>query len=507
MQAIGRNDRCPCGSGKKYKNCCGAIQTSSPDLIYNKIRRLDGEAVELLLKYAKSRYGEDCVDRAFDQYGSYDEAIYDVDSPEGIAFFRWFPFQWRPLEKESIAELFLLNKKATLSGDLVKFIEATITAPYSFLQIIEVDFGKNITVRDIFRKCEFHIIEKTGSTTMQRGQFIFGRIVEMDGVHFMMGNGPMLFPPMFLDHVLQMRSFIEKYSPLHDKAVTTEILMDFEDTLRDFYFDLEEEAKNFKLNIRNRDGDPLVLHTLTYKISSAESAFHALKELELKVTGRTDDDLLHDAERSETGKLTKVILNWLKKTKDVALDGSTLLATLTITASELLVEVNSDKRSRRVRREIHKRLGEEAVLMKTESQTLDSVLQEASLKDPKRDAQEDDFHENLLKNSPEARQMLKEVSEKHWERWPDMPLPGLRGKTPREAMKDPLCRELLESMLMDFELRNGTLHDEFQRIDVEKLRRKLELPTTGEKGTNADNFNYSTQSNIIPGEFGKKKCK
>ena len=22
MQKIGRNDPCPCGSGKKYKNCC-----------------------------------------------------------------------------------------------------------------------------------------------------------------------------------------------------------------------------------------------------------------------------------------------------------------------------------------------------------------------------------------------------------------------------------------------------------------------------------------------------
>jgi preprotein translocase subunit SecA len=22
---VGRNDPCPCGSGKKYKNCCGAL--------------------------------------------------------------------------------------------------------------------------------------------------------------------------------------------------------------------------------------------------------------------------------------------------------------------------------------------------------------------------------------------------------------------------------------------------------------------------------------------------
>jgi preprotein translocase subunit SecA len=25
-QKIGRNDPCPCGSGKKYKNCCGKAQ-------------------------------------------------------------------------------------------------------------------------------------------------------------------------------------------------------------------------------------------------------------------------------------------------------------------------------------------------------------------------------------------------------------------------------------------------------------------------------------------------
>ena len=25
---IGRNERCPCGSGKKYKKCCGGVQAS-----------------------------------------------------------------------------------------------------------------------------------------------------------------------------------------------------------------------------------------------------------------------------------------------------------------------------------------------------------------------------------------------------------------------------------------------------------------------------------------------
>lgn len=30
---IGRNDPCPCGSGKKYKNCCGAKKEAKDSLI------------------------------------------------------------------------------------------------------------------------------------------------------------------------------------------------------------------------------------------------------------------------------------------------------------------------------------------------------------------------------------------------------------------------------------------------------------------------------------------
>ena len=31
MQRPGRSDPCPCGSGKKYKKCCGFVQTVSPN--------------------------------------------------------------------------------------------------------------------------------------------------------------------------------------------------------------------------------------------------------------------------------------------------------------------------------------------------------------------------------------------------------------------------------------------------------------------------------------------
>jgi preprotein translocase subunit SecA len=28
---VGRNDPCPCGSGKKYKKCCGAVGSAGDD--------------------------------------------------------------------------------------------------------------------------------------------------------------------------------------------------------------------------------------------------------------------------------------------------------------------------------------------------------------------------------------------------------------------------------------------------------------------------------------------
>jgi hypothetical protein len=33
MAKIGRNDACPCGSGKKYKRCCLTAQVANPDAV------------------------------------------------------------------------------------------------------------------------------------------------------------------------------------------------------------------------------------------------------------------------------------------------------------------------------------------------------------------------------------------------------------------------------------------------------------------------------------------
>ena len=65
--------------------------------------------------------------------------------------------------------------------------------------------------------------------------------------------------------------------------------------------------------------------------------------------------------------------------------------------------------------------------------------------------------------------------EKHWESWPDIPVPALRGLTPRQAAKNKVGREILGSLLLKFEVRSGKQEDESNSVYVARLRRELGL--------------------------------
>jgi hypothetical protein len=214
---------------------------------------------------------------------------------------------------------------------------------------------------------------------------------------------------------------------------------------------------------------------LTYEIPSFERAFRALKDLEQKVTAASDSELLAEADRNEAGEPTKVWIHWIKSAKKDSMGGNTSLGTLTISLSTLVVEVNSRRRSQRIQREIKKRLGDDAALLRTEIKSYEGMMKEVTEEEKGAGPTMQEEQDRLMNESPEARAIMKEAIEKHWAAWPDTPLPALRGMTPRRAAKDPLGRELLESILMDFEQQNSSQKDEFLRVDTAKLRRDLGL--------------------------------
>src|SRR5437016_4965881 len=122
MNPIGRNDPCPCGSGKKYKKCCGAASIDrDQDLSYERIRRLDGESANLLMGFVRRYNGKGSLEDAWSDFVFSDEVPFSASHPEIEFFERWFMFNWQPEYKESLAELFLSDRGSKLGTDLHRF--------------------------------------------------------------------------------------------------------------------------------------------------------------------------------------------------------------------------------------------------------------------------------------------------------------------------------------------------------------------------------------------------
>src|SRR2546430_11831458 len=63
------------------------------------------------------------------------------------------------------------------------------------------------------------------------------------------------------------------------------------------------------------------------------------------------------------------------------------------------------------------------------------------------------FHSDAdeLMRRPEVRAHLEEFQRRHYETWPEIPLPALNNKTPLEAIQDPDGREMVEALITQFE--------------------------------------------------------
>ena len=74
--------------------------------------------------------------------------------------------------------------------------------------------------------------------------------------------------------------------------------------------------------------------------------------------------------------------------------------------------------------------------------------------------------------------LLREFKARHYESWPDGPLPALDELTPREAMQRPEMRSRLDLILRDIEHHEARL-PEWERYDIAKIRAALGLTPTG----------------------------
>jgi hypothetical protein len=233
--------------------------------------------------------------------------------------------------------------------------------------------------------------------------------------------------------------------------------------------------------LMNTDNDPLLPQKVHFDIECGDSAFHALKDL---AEGISEDELRSDATVVD-GLIVKAEIPWLGGTKEARkrLGGPVLLGTINIEDGKLVISVNSTKRAKKIRRLVQKRLGKEAVYKTTLIEPIESEVEKmwaaaasGSSKPPAEewlDGTERTGVIPLADLPPEVRLKLEEHARQHWVAWFDVPVPALNNMTPREAAKTAEGRELLESLLLDYERHNDGPNENLMRPDIPELRRKL----------------------------------
>src|SRR5438552_11093815 len=97
MPSSGRNDACPCGSGRKFKHCC-LRALDAEDAARTRLRTAEGGLVPALFAYAADQFGEEFFTEAWEEFFLWDSVPDNVaESREfGTTFDPFFVFSFVP---------------------------------------------------------------------------------------------------------------------------------------------------------------------------------------------------------------------------------------------------------------------------------------------------------------------------------------------------------------------------------------------------------------------------
>ncbi|MCX6537492.1 MAG: SEC-C domain-containing protein [Acidobacteria bacterium] len=479
--ATGRNDPCPCGSGRKYKQCC-LSNNEQGEARWRAWREAESAVVTAVIEFAGDTWGEAFLKHAFEEFyaGSPDPEDPMTRGQWEQLFLPWFAFDFIPRPPKrakqtaswpvtTLAEAYLSAHGQHVPAAEVRLLRAGIEAPLSFMVVTSAEAGKSVDLRDILLGDVHHVVERSASTSLRPGHVVLSRVIADGDLAIMSGLGPFpLFPTSHQTVINYRERFLRPGGPVTRtavKAAAPEVL--------GLYHRLVHEVLHpAPLRLQNTDGDPLAPATLEFKVRcSVRDAFDRLKLLTL---ANDDDELLDDASWSESGELTAVDLVWSKWGNKLHREwDNTTLGNLSLSPGQLSVSVNSTKRARKIRRLVEKHLGSDVLFLRETIESVDALLEAAKHGgSPGDDASAGPSFED----TPEARAMLDEMSRRHWEAWFDEEIPALGGVTPREAAKTRLGRERLEALLAEYAWRDEAGPRNQFKPEVAWLRERLGLP-------------------------------
>ena len=185
MPKVRRNDPCPCGSGRKYKNCCMRQErvTASREL---HLGLMEAALLNAIYEYAQSpRFLSDTVDAFHFFWGGVFDlgGIGEMDHDDRLRTVEWYIHDHKMKgDGRHIIDRFTEDEAADLPPEVLRTLEAWSRSVMALHRVLAIGPGTTLRLYDPLRKMELSAEDTMLARNAQMGDLIVGRRYVQDGV-------------------------------------------------------------------------------------------------------------------------------------------------------------------------------------------------------------------------------------------------------------------------------------------------------------------------------------
>jgi SEC-C motif/Protein of unknown function (DUF2384) len=428
MKKPGRNDPCPCGSGKKYKQCC--LKAEQTEVASDR-----SEAVPRAIRWLTTRHPQ-AVREALDEgfFGGLEDDEYESlqnqhrDSFEGIMI---NAMEWLLADgliniegqERRVSELLLGPGGPLFSAKQREWIELLAAKPLGLYEVIDVEPGESMRLRDILfpEQAPVLVQEKAGSQQAVKFDLLAARVLYVDG-HFELSGAVYSIPRhRSLDLITELRHELKGLKP--DSPLVKELVALF---IPDYWLKLFVLPFQMPQIVDHVTGEPILLITDHYRVQDWEALSLALSD-EADIEGSREEGWSRLFEGKD-GQLRRSIRIEADKRPD-----------------RLKVFYTTQKYADEGRPWFERVAGRAVAFISREISDPKGMLAQR--------------RPDEVRESPTPPQLppevVSEIIEKHirqtYADWADQPLPALNNRTPREAIRTPEGLEQVKFLLHSYE--------------------------------------------------------
>jgi SEC-C motif len=457
MSTTGRNEPCPCGSGRKYKQCCGNGKYPSGVLAASSTR--DAALAKLLTFAFHPAFDSDHAVAEVMFWGnlirdsSRQEFEWILDSQDAtIKYNTWFLFDWEAEDSGTVAEIFLEEAAAELTPPEREFLQRLSNAPLRLYEVESVEAGEGAHLIDLWTGTRLFVIERTATEEMVAWDLLGARVAP-DG---MGGNvfegGLYLYPVESKDEVVQ---HFRRLYRRHHRKFPLDRASTFFRRYGVVFHHLWVRLVAFPEppEVVTSDGDPLVFCRSVFDTDEPDTVREIL-QAQPQVRAAKDGTL-----------------GWLETNNE----GQREVGAWSIEGKRVLFETNSQERATRGRAWLGALAGDRVRYRATALETIEQTMNELRRRRPKSAAAP-------APDEPAVREdgAVRELYDRHYHDWLDRPLLALANRTPRAAARSRIWRRKVIDLLKGLENTSarGALHGR-PIYDFQWIWRELELERPG----------------------------